>query len=105
MRSLIILLVATTTLLCSFVDGVDVQDNAAFERVAECIYICTHADNADENLPVETVICDAHKVRARSVNLGWRLGGSGGEVWRGLLTPRVGVVMPASQSPCLIYDH
>ena len=65
MRPLIILLVATTTLLCSYASGVDVEHSAAFERVAECIYICTHADNADENLPVETVICDAHKVRVR----------------------------------------
>ena len=63
MRPLIILLIANTTLLCSYASGVD---DAAFERVAECIYICTHADNADEDLPVETVICDAHKVRARS---------------------------------------
>ena len=77
MRPLIIFLAATTSLLCSSVSGVDVRHSAAFERVAECIYICTHADNADENLPVETVICDAHKVRARSVNLGWRLSGRG----------------------------
>ena len=67
MRPLIILLIANTTLLCSYVSGVDVvSDDAAYERVAECIYICTHADNTDENLPVATVICDAHKVRARS---------------------------------------
>ena len=70
MRPLIILLVAATTLLCSFVSGVDVEHGAAFERVAECIYICTHADNADENLPVETVICDAHKVRTQLNSLG-----------------------------------
>jgi len=61
-----ILLIANITLLCAFVSGVDAVENAAFERVAECIYICTHADNANEDLPVETVICDAHKVRARS---------------------------------------
>jgi len=61
MRPLIILLIANTTLLCSYVSGVDADDDAAFERVAECIYICTHADNADKNLPVATVICDAHK--------------------------------------------
>lgn len=61
MHPLITLLVAITTLLCSFVSGVDAEHGAAFERVAECIYICTHADSADENLPVETVICDAHK--------------------------------------------
>ena len=70
MRPLITFLVAATTLLFSFASGVDVEHSAAFERVAECIYICTHADNADENLPVERVICDAHKVRARS-DLGW----------------------------------
>ena len=62
MRPLIILLV----LLCSYVSGVDADNNAAYERVAECIYICTHADSADGNLPVTTVICDAHKVRAWS---------------------------------------
>ena len=70
MRPLIILLAATTSLLCSFVSGVDVRHSAAFERVAECIYICTHADNADENLPVTTVICDAHKVRVQLNFLG-----------------------------------
>ena len=66
MRPLIILLVATTTLLCSFVSGVDVENSAAYDRVAECMSILTHTDPTEEKLSVETVICDAFKVRAQS---------------------------------------
>ena len=66
MTPVIILLVATTTLLCSYVGGVDVENNAAYNRVAECMSILTHTDPTEEKLSVETVICDAFKVRARS---------------------------------------
>lgn len=66
MRPLIILLITYTTMLCSFVSGIEVKHSEAFDRVAECIYICTHADNTEENLSVAEVICDAHKVGARS---------------------------------------
>ena len=64
MRPLIILLITYTTMLCSFVSGIEVKHSEAFDRVAECIYICTHADNTEENLSVAEVICDAHKVGA-----------------------------------------
>ena len=53
-------------MLCSFVSGIEVKHSEAFGRVAECIYICTHADNTEENISVDEVICDAHKVRTRS---------------------------------------
>ena len=68
MRPLIILLITCTTLPC-YVNGVDVEQRA-YHRVLECIYICTHADDSEGKLPVATVICDAHKVRARSNFLG-----------------------------------
>lgn len=55
MRLLIILLIANTTLLFSYFSGVDVKHRAAYDRVVECISICTHADPTEENLSVATV--------------------------------------------------
>ena len=54
--------IITIAFLCSSVWGNDVENRAAYERVVECILINTHADQPGQNLPTETVICDAFKV-------------------------------------------
>ncbi len=62
MRPLVILLIVYTTLISSYVSGVDVKHHAAYDRVVECISLATHAHRPEEHLSVVTEICDAFKV-------------------------------------------
>ena len=62
MRPSIIVLIVSTTLMCSSVGGLGEKHRAAYERVAECISIGTHINLPDEHPSVKTAICDTYKV-------------------------------------------
>ena len=62
MRPSIIVLIASTTLMCSSVGRLGEKDRAAYERVAECISVGTHINLPDEHPPVKTAICNTYKV-------------------------------------------
>ena len=63
MRSLTVLLIAASSLLCLYVSGVDVPPHPpVYDRVIECIVLGTHADPPGTKKPVEVLICDAFKV-------------------------------------------
>ncbi|KAL9987978.1 hypothetical protein ACROYT_G002365 [Oculina patagonica] len=65
MRPLMILLIVYTTLISSYVSGVDVKHYAAYDKVVQCISLATHAHRPEEHLSVVTEICDGFKAMYR----------------------------------------
>ena len=62
MHPLIIAIIAYSTLMRSYVSGLDEEHRAAHVRVAECISLGTYANVPEEHPTTATFMCDALKV-------------------------------------------
>lgn len=70
-------IIAYSILMCPHASGLDEKNYAAYERVADCVSLGTHADLPEEHLPAKTAVCDAFKVWIKS---------SFSNTWRSLIT-------------------
>jgi len=62
MHPFFISIIIGAALRFSSVNGIDIDHQAAYDRVTQCISKGMHTHQSGHNLPFETAICDSFKV-------------------------------------------